>query len=90
MKGMAQRLDIEMLGARPGQRVRLRFVDQERGSPMPAWRAMGSPQDLKPEQRALLRQRAAIAPATIARLNDARRLGVELPAEGVVLIETII
>ena len=46
----------------PGQRVQVRFVDQDRGSPMPVWRAMGSPQYPTPEQIALLRQRADIPP----------------------------
>ncbi len=43
VSGSAKRFQVELHGAHPGQRVNIRFVDQERGSPMPAWREMGSP-----------------------------------------------
>ena len=71
VKGEARRLAIRFDGARGGERLRVRFVDQERGSPLPAWRAMGSPRYLKPAQVAELRERAAIAPARPMRLDRA-------------------
>jgi xylan 1,4-beta-xylosidase len=87
VQGEAKRFEIEFVGSRPGQRVLIRYVDQERGSPMPAWRGMGSPQYLKPDQIKLLRQRAEIAPPETLRLDAARRLQIDLPPEGVALIE---
>jgi xylan 1,4-beta-xylosidase len=56
---------------------------------MPAWRAMGSPQYIKPDQIELLRQRAEIAPPDTQRLDAAGRLLIDLPPEGVALIELI-
>lgn len=85
--GAAKRIEVEFAGARAGQRVMVRFVDQERGSPMPAWREMGSPRYPTPEQIALLRKRADIAPATVLKLDASQRLSIDLPPEGVALIE---
>ena len=85
--GQTKRFRVEFAGARPGQQVRIRFVDQERGSPMPAWRAMGSPQYITLDQIKELRQRAEIAPATALRLNESRQLVIDLPPEGIALIE---
>lgn len=87
VKGEAKRFEIEVRGARPGQRVRVRYVDQERGSPMPAWRAMGSPQYIKPDQLKLLRQRAEIPPAQVFTLDASRQVALDLPPEGVALLE---
>jgi xylan 1,4-beta-xylosidase len=87
VKGEARRLKIEFAGARAGQTVRVRYVDMERGSPFPAWRAMGSPQYLSPAQLTQLRQRSAIAPAVKMRLDQLRRLLLDLPAEGVAMLE---
>jgi xylan 1,4-beta-xylosidase len=87
VKGTAKRFQVELAGARAGQRVQVRFVDQERGSPLPAWREMGSPQYLKPEQIDLLRRRAEIEPAKILKLDAARQVVLDLPPEGVALLE---
>jgi len=89
VQGAAKRYGVEFAGARSGQRVHIRYVDQERGSPMPAWRAMGSPQYIKPDQIKLLRQRAEIGPPDTQRLDAAGRLLIDLPPEGVALIELI-
>jgi xylan 1,4-beta-xylosidase len=89
VQGEAKRFQIEFAGARAGQRVQVRYVDQERGSPMPAWREMGSPQYIKPAQIEVLRARAAIPPATTLKLDAARQLVIDLPPEGVALIELI-
>jgi xylan 1,4-beta-xylosidase len=62
-------------------------VDQERGSPLPAWREMGSPQYLKPDQIERLRQRAEIPPPTVLKLDREAALTLLLPPEGVALIE---
>jgi xylan 1,4-beta-xylosidase len=85
--GEAKRYDIAFPGARPGQPVHVRFVDQVRGSPLPAWRAMGSPQYPTLEQIKQLRQRADIPPVAVMKLDAGRRLKLDLPPEGVALIE---
>ena len=87
VSGSAKRFQVELRGARPSQRVNVRFVDQERGSPLPAWREMGSPQYPRPDQIELLKRRADIAPATTLKLNAARQLVFDLPPEGVALLE---
>jgi xylan 1,4-beta-xylosidase len=87
VKGAARRFQVEFAGARASQAVRVRFVDQQRASPFPAWRALGSPQYLSTAQIALLRERAAIAPAVTMPLDRARRVLLDLPAEGVALVE---
>lgn len=87
VRGEAKTLIIDMIGARAGQSVAVRYVDQERGSPMPAWREMGSPQYPKPDQLALLRKRADIAPPETLRLSKDRKLQLRLPPEGVALLE---
>lgn len=88
VKGEARRLEIAFEGARPGQRVQIQYVDQARGSPMPAWREMGSPQYIKPDQLKQLRKRAEIPPPETRTLDASGRIVLDLPPEGVALIET--
>ena len=87
LRGEAKTLLVDIAGARPGQSVSVRYVDQERGSPMPAWREMGSPQYPSRQQIDTLRQRADIAPAQKMRLDRQGRLTLSLPPEGVALLE---
>ena len=87
VQGDAKRFQIEFTGTRGGQRVQVRYVDQTRGSPMPAWRAIGSPQYINSDQIALLRQRADIAPPQTLKLDSSRRIAIDLPPEGVALLE---
>lgn len=85
--GTAKRLDIAFAGQRPGTRAWVRFVDQDRGSPMPAWRRMGSPQYPSEVQLAELRRAADIAPPVAMRLGADGTISLELPPEGVALVE---
>lgn len=85
--GSAKRIAVHIPDMRPGQSVRVRFVDQARGSPLPAWRAMGSPKIPTPQQTALLRRAAAIAAPTVMRLDSRQTLQLDLPPEGIALIE---
>ena len=85
--GAAKRMTVEFRGARPGQAVLIRFVDQERGSPYPAWRAMGSPQYPKPAQLLALRKAAEIAAPVSMRLGTDRTVSFDLPPEGVAHLE---
>jgi xylan 1,4-beta-xylosidase len=85
--GEAKLMEIEIIGARPGSRVQIHYVDQERGSAMPAWRAMGSPVYPRREQLQALRKAAEILPPQTGRLDANGKLILQLPAEGVALVE---
>lgn len=86
--GNRQNIAVTLPDMRPGQQLKVRFVDQERGSPFPAWRAMGSPKIPTMAQIAQLRQAAEIAPPRVVRLDAARSVMLDLPPEGVALLET--
>ena len=85
--GSPKVLSVHFTGVRPGTPARVRFVDQARGSPMPAWRAMGSPKYLNPLQVAKLRASAETAPPVTMRLDGQAKIALDLPAEGLALIE---
>jgi xylan 1,4-beta-xylosidase len=85
--GTAKRIDVTFAGARPGARVRVSQVDQVNGSPLPAWRAMGSPKLPTEVQIAALRRASQIPPARTMQLDGQARLSLVLPPEGVALIE---
>ena len=78
---------VEFKGARGGEPVTVSYVDQVRGSPMPAWRTMGSPQYPSVQQVAKLRKSAEIPPPERRRLDAQGTLQLELPPEGIALIE---
>lgn len=86
--GSAKRLVVTIEGMKPGQKVRVTQVDQSRGSPFPAWRAMGSPKLPTSAQIAALRSAAVLPAAVLSRLDANRQLTLDLPAEGVALIES--
>jgi xylan 1,4-beta-xylosidase len=85
--GQPRTLDIRIAGVRPGQKAQIRYVDQERGSPMPAWRQMGSPQYPTQTQLGQLRKASEIPSSSQARMGPDGSLKIELPSEGVALIE---
>jgi xylan 1,4-beta-xylosidase len=85
--GAPKRVSVNIPDMRPGQAMRVSFVDQERGSPLPAFRAMGSPKLPTLAQIDSLRRAAEIAPAIKSRIDASRSLTVMLPPEGVALIE---
>ena len=87
--GSERRLDVSFAGARPGAKAMVSFVDQTRGSPMPAWRAMGSPPLPTLAQIAALRQASQVAPSVAMRLDAKAGLSLVLPPEGVALIEFV-
>ena len=86
--GAPKRLAVTLAGLREGQAVRVRFVDQVRGSPVPAWQAMGSPRLPTMAQIETLRRAAQVPPAQVRRLGPGGLLMLDLPPEGVALIET--
>lgn len=85
--GQPKRLQVALKGAKPGQSVKVSFVDQERGSPYPTWRALGSPLYPTPDQLAKIRAAAELPPPETRRLGKAGELVLDLPPEGVALIE---
>ena len=87
--GERKTLTMRLRGARPGQRVRVSYVDQERGSPYPAWRRLGSPQYPSREELQTIRKAAELAPPESRRLDGEGRLSLDLPPEGIALIESV-
>lgn len=85
--GAPKRFRLTLKGARAGQAVQISYVDMARGSPFPAWRAMGSPTSPSREQLVALRAAAELAPPSKGRLGRDRDLVIDLPPEGVALIE---
>jgi xylan 1,4-beta-xylosidase len=85
--GAPKRLEIEFAGARAGQPVHVTYVDWKRGCPLPSWRAMGSPQYPRPDQLKQLRMAGEIPAPKTLRLDAGRKLALDLPPEGVALIE---
>jgi xylan 1,4-beta-xylosidase len=85
--GQTKRFKVSLKGARAGQTVKVSYVDMERGSPYPAWRAMGSPQYPTRAQLNKIRAAAEIAAPEVRKLGKARELILDLPPEGVALIE---
>jgi len=79
---------VRLRGAQAGQQVKVSYVDLERGSPYPTWRSMGSPKYPTRAQMDTIRQAAEIAPPELRNLNTRGELVLDLPAEGVALIES--
>lgn len=86
--GSERALRLSFPDMRPGQQLRVRFVDHVRGSPLPAWRGMGSPKIPTMAQIEALRSAARIPAAEKHRLGLDRTLTLRLPPEGVALVES--
>lgn len=87
VSGTAKRFTVALKGAPAGKAVKVIYVDQERGSPLPKWRELGSPQYPTRDQTDTIRRAAELASPQIHRLGSARELVLDLPPEGVALIE---
>jgi xylan 1,4-beta-xylosidase len=85
--GSAKRVKVALQGARPGGAVKVSYVDQVRASPLPKWRELGSPQYPTREQVREIRRAADLAPPETRRLDGEGTLTLDLPPEGVALIE---
>lgn len=85
--GVQKQLNVTITGARPGAPVKISYVDQTRGSPLPEWRALGSPQYPSRKQLEQIRRSAELAPPEVRHLDRGGRLKIDLPPEGVALIE---
>ena len=87
--GDRKTLTVRLQGAAAAQAVQVSYVDQERGSPYPAWRAMGSPQYPTREQLDTIRRAAELAAPERMTLDEHAQLTLDLPPEGVALIELV-
>ncbi|WP_428334761.1 GH39 family glycosyl hydrolase [Novosphingobium sp.] len=85
--GQPRRLDVAIHGVRAGQTAAISYVDMARGSPFPMWRKLGSPRYPGPEQIAQIRSAAELAPPERRQCDANGNLVIDLPAEGVALIE---
>lgn len=85
--GARKSLLVRLRGAHEGQSVHVSYVDQERGSPYPAWRQLGAPQYPTQAQMDTIRTAAELAPPESRVLDAQGTIAIELPPEGVALIE---
>lgn len=87
--GAQRQIRVVLKGARAGQSVNVSFVDQVHGSPFPEWRKLGSPQYPTPAQIETIRKSAELgAPATM-KLGKNSELILDLPPEGLALVEIL-
>nr|BDX39832.1 steroidal saponin beta-1,2-D-glucosidase [Sphingobium sp. RC1] len=87
VNGQRKNVQVRLKGARPGATVRVSYVDQERGSPLPKWRELGSPQYPRKGEIDQIRRSAELASPETRRLDRQGVLTLDLPPEGVALIE---
>lgn len=85
--GTNKSYDVTFAGARPGAEVHVSYVDQVRGSPLPEWRAVGSPQYPSRDQIEKIRQSAELAAPEVRHLSRDGKITLDLPPEGVALLE---
>lgn len=81
---------LTLKGARPGQSVLVSYVDQERGSPFPEWRRLGSPQYPTPKQIEAICRAAELGAPEARTLDADGTLGLELPPECIALVELLV
>jgi xylan 1,4-beta-xylosidase len=86
--GSPKRVSITIPTMRPGQHLKVTHVDQERGSALSTWRKMGSPKIPTLRQLDILRRSAQLGQPEIRKIGRDGRIVIDLPAEGVALIET--
>jgi xylan 1,4-beta-xylosidase len=88
VSGGRKSIKVRIHGAQTGQPVKVSYVDLERGSPYPAWRSIGSPKYPTRAEMEIIRAAAEIAPPEVRTLSAKGELLLDLPAEGVALIES--
>jgi xylan 1,4-beta-xylosidase len=87
VSGSVKKVVVTIPEMHPGHALRVRYVDQDRGSPLRAFREMGSPRLPTLAQIAALRRAADISAPDTVKLDGRRSISLELPPEGVALIE---
>jgi xylan 1,4-beta-xylosidase len=87
--GDSKIVNIRPRGSRESvELVRVFLVDDDHGSPLKSWQAMGSPDFPSREQQAALRKAAELPPPRTAKLVDGR-LSVSLQANALAVIEFV-
>jgi xylan 1,4-beta-xylosidase len=86
--GEPSRIALAIPDLPAGQHVRVTRIDMSRGSPIPAWQAMGAPKLPTSAQVEHLRAAAVLPAPELRRLDAQRSLVLDLPPEGVALVET--
>lgn len=79
---------VTLKGARRGQTVLVTYVDQDRGSPFPEWRRLGSPVYPTMAQIDTIRRAAELGAPEKHKLDSSGALTLDLTPECVALIET--
>ena len=87
-KGQSETIHLSIAEAPGSHRVRIQAVDDEHGSPLPAWRSMGQPAFPSHEQIVKLRE-AARLPAPETRSLSAAGIDLRLGTHALVLVEVI-
>ena len=85
--GEPKKIRLVLKGARAGQKVKVSYVDQVRGSPYPEWRKLGSPQYPTVAQIETIRKSAELTQPEIVKLGKGGDLILDLPPECLALIE---
>jgi xylan 1,4-beta-xylosidase len=85
--GSRKSIEIRIKGARRGQKASVTYVDQERGSPYPAWRRLGSLQYPRPDELNTIRKSAELQPPETVTIGAGGVLTLDLPPECFALIE---
>jgi len=88
VEGQAKRVTIRLTGVRRGQPILVTYVDRDRGSPYPAWQALGSPQYPTRSEMNIIRKAAELPAPERRVVGDSGELELDLPPEGVALIES--
>jgi xylan 1,4-beta-xylosidase len=85
-KGAAKNVRLEFAGVHSGAAISVSRVDENHGDPMPAYRAMGSPQYPTMAQIAKLNAASALPPPTAEHL-DGSHLSLQLEPNALVLVK---
>jgi xylan 1,4-beta-xylosidase len=88
VEGQAKRVTIRLTGARRGQPILVTYVDRDRGSPYPAWQALGSPQYPTRNEMNIIRKAAELPAPERRTVGNSGELELDLPPEGVALIKS--
>ena len=87
--GQSMVVTIQLQGfEKTPERAKIFLVDEDHGSPLKTWQAMGSPDFPSIEQQAALREAAVLPPPSIAKLPDGQ-LSVSLQPNALAVIEFI-
>lgn len=86
-KGASKEFRLKLAGLGGGARVAVRQVNGQTGTAIPKWREMGSPQYPSEREIAELRSAAELPPPEMRTLGEGGEFSIELPADGIALLE---